>query len=104
MKAILADYSSQMGKSIFVCEPEGLRRGGIRSAFDVGGGNVDSRRCSKLSLPESPHSPWAWKIIFDDRDAGLGAGFIFVAAGRSPDAERGEWLPFASSLMKPELP
>jgi len=56
-----------------------------------------------LSLPESPHSPWAWKIIFDDRDAGLGAGFIFVAAGRSPDAERGEWLPFASSLMKPEL-
>jgi hypothetical protein len=103
MKAILADYSRQMGKSIFVCEaggpstpgnPERLRRGG----------NVDSRRCSKLSLPESPHSPWAWKIIFDDRDAGLGAGFIFVAAGRSPDAERGEWLPFASSLMKPELP
>jgi hypothetical protein len=37
MKAILADYSSQMGKSIFVCEaggpstpgnPERLRRGG----------------------------------------------------------------------------
>jgi hypothetical protein len=57
-----------------------------------------------LSLPEPPHSPRAWKIILDACDAGLGAGFIFVAAGRSPDAERGEWSPFASSLMKPKLP
>jgi hypothetical protein len=36
------------------------------------------------------HSPWAWKIILDARDAGLGADFIFVAAGRSPDPERGD--------------
>src|SRR5882672_7360804 len=37
-----------------------------------------------------PQSPWPRKIILDARDAGLGAGLILVAAGRSPDAERSD--------------
>src|SRR5580704_3451454 len=38
----------------------------------------------------SPHSARPCEIILDARDSGLGADFILVAAGRSPDAERGD--------------
>jgi len=43
-----------------------------------------------VSFVRPPRSPWPRKIILDARDSGLGAGFILVAAGRSPDAERGD--------------
>jgi hypothetical protein len=43
-----------------------------------------------VSFVLPPHSPWPCEIILDARDSGLGAGLILVAAGRSPDAERGD--------------
>src|SRR5712671_3800702 len=43
-----------------------------------------------VSFVLPPRSPWPRKIILDARDSGLGAGLILVAAGRSPDAERGD--------------